>query len=57
MRNEVGEDGKERKQESLEEIPLPEGFELGREEKGMEMNNSGRLKNNFGMNREALFPV
>jgi hypothetical protein len=57
VRMEKGEDGSERKVERSEEIPLPEGFELGREAKGMEMNNSSRLKNNFGLNREALFPV
>jgi hypothetical protein len=34
---------------------VPERFDLGREGKRMEMNNSGRLKNNFGTNREALF--
>jgi hypothetical protein len=42
--------------ENSERIPLLEGFDLGKEKKGMEMNNSGRLRNNFGMNREALFP-
>jgi hypothetical protein len=30
---------------------------MGREEQGMEMNNSGCLRNNFGTNREGLFPV
>ncbi len=56
-RVERDEEGKEKRVERLEKIPLPESFELGREAKGMEMNNSGRLKNIFGMNREALFPV
>ncbi len=44
------------KEKVREKIPLPDGFVLGKESKGMEMNNSGRLKNNFGTNREALFP-
>jgi hypothetical protein len=43
------------RKESVEKIPTPDGFDLGREGKGLEMNNSGRLKNNFGTNREALF--
>ncbi len=41
--------------ESVEKIPLTENFELGREEEGPKMNNSGRLRNNFETNREALF--
>jgi hypothetical protein len=48
-------EGKTVRKESMETIPVPDGFDLGREGKGMEMNNSGRLKNNFGTNREALF--
>ncbi len=44
------------KKEEREKIPLPEKFALGIESKGMEMNNSGRLKNNLGTNRESLFP-
>jgi hypothetical protein len=48
--------GKEIRKEEREKIPLPKGFVLGNESKGMEMNNSGRLKNNFGTNRELLFP-
>jgi hypothetical protein len=51
---ETGE-GRTEKEEVLEYIPLPETFDLGLEEKGLEMNNSGRLKNNFGRNKEALF--
>jgi hypothetical protein len=43
------------RKESVERIPTPDGFDLGREGKGLEMNNSGRLRNNFGTNREALF--
>jgi hypothetical protein len=54
---ETNEDGKEVRREKVENIVVPESFELGREEKGMEMNNSGRLRNNFGLNREALFPA
>ncbi len=54
---EKDEEGNERRVEAMEKIPLPDGFDLGRETKEMEMNNSGRLKNNFGLNREALFPV
>jgi hypothetical protein len=54
---EVSEDGKEDRCERMESITVPGSYELGREEKGMEMNNSGRLKNNFGLNREALFPA
>lgn len=42
--------------EEKETIPLPDNFDLGKESKGIEMNNSGRLKNNFRTNREALFP-
>jgi hypothetical protein len=57
VRVERDEEGKEKRVERQERVPLPESFELGREGKGMEMNNSGRLKNNFGMNKEALFPV
>jgi hypothetical protein len=57
VRVERDEDGKEKRVERHEKVPLPESFELGRESKGMEMNNSGRLKNNFGLNKEALFPV
>ncbi len=48
--------GKGVRKEVNEKIPLPEGFDMGKESKGMEMNNAGRLKNNFGTNREALFP-
>jgi hypothetical protein len=54
---EVNEEGKEVRCEKMEDIVVPEGYELGREEKGLDMNNSGRLKNNFGLNREALFPA
>jgi hypothetical protein len=45
----------DRKEEKVS-LPIPESFDLGRERKGMEINNSNRLHNNFGMNREALFP-
>jgi hypothetical protein len=45
----------DRKEERVS-IPIPESFDLGRERKGMEINNSNRLNNNFGTNREALFP-
>ncbi len=55
VRMETKGDGTEEKVERMEAIPIPEKFDLGLEEKGMEMNNSGRLKNNFGTNREALF--
>jgi hypothetical protein len=57
MRMEVKEDGNMARNEADEIIPVPESFDMGREEKGLEMNNSGRLRNNFGMNREGLFPV
>jgi hypothetical protein len=52
----MDEKGREFRKEEREKIPLPDGFVLGNECKGMEMNNSGRLKNNFGTNRESLFP-
>ncbi len=51
---EADKESQERK-ETIETIPLPESFDLGNETKGTEMNNSGRLKNNFGMNKEAPF--
>jgi hypothetical protein len=51
VRMEQKEDGKVERTEKMEAIPIPENFDLGLEEKGMEMNNSGRLKNNFGTNR------
>jgi hypothetical protein len=41
----------------VERTPTLENFELGRESRGLEMNNSGSLRNNFGTNREALFPA
>jgi hypothetical protein len=48
-------EGQTVRKESVERIPVPDGFDLGREGKGLEMNNSGWLRNNFGTNREALF--
>jgi hypothetical protein len=48
--------GKSVREVENETIPLLERFDLKKESKGMEMNNAGRLKNNFGTNREALFP-
>ncbi len=48
-------EGKFVRKECVERIPMPEEFDLGTEGKGLEMNNSGRLRNNFGINREALF--
>jgi hypothetical protein len=37
-------------------IPLPENYKLGLEERAGLVNHSGKNKNNFGMNRNALFP-
>jgi hypothetical protein len=43
--------------ESVNEgIPLPETFKLGLEERAGLVNHSGKAKNNFGLNRNALFP-
>jgi hypothetical protein len=39
-----------------EKIPLPEHYRLGLDERGRFLNHSGRYKNNFGANKEALFP-
>jgi hypothetical protein len=46
---EDGEGGKEK-------IPLPDSYGLGLDERGRFLNHSGRYRNNFGANREALFP-
>jgi hypothetical protein len=37
-------------------IPLPENYRLGLEERAGLVNHSEKNKNNFGMNRNALFP-
>ena len=47
----IGEVGKK-----VEKIPLPEEFRLGLDGRGKEMNHSGRMKNNFGLNKRVLFP-
>jgi hypothetical protein len=43
-------------EKTRERIPLPENFTLGRDERGVDLNHSGKVKNNFGVNREALIP-
>jgi hypothetical protein len=57
VRWETREDGRLERKENEELTPVPEGFDMGKEKRGMDMNNSGRLRNNFGLNREALFPT
>jgi hypothetical protein len=57
VRMEDTEEGNTEKKEAIETIPIPDHFEMGREEKGMEMNNSRRLRNNFGTNKEGLLLV
>jgi hypothetical protein len=39
-----------------EKLPLPDTYKLGLDKRGMVMNSSARAKNNFGTNKEALFP-
>jgi hypothetical protein len=39
-----------------EKIPLPENFRLGLEQKGMDVNHSGRANNGFGKTGKPLFP-
>jgi hypothetical protein len=51
-----GEEWKQERIESVERTLTPENFESGREPRGLEMNNSRSLRNNFDTNREALFP-
>ena len=53
---EKSEEGTMERKVKQEKIPLPDSFDLGNERKGLDMNNSGRNVNNFGMNREPLFP-
>jgi hypothetical protein len=53
MRSQAGKDMMEK---TRERIPLPENFALGRDERGVDLNHSGKVKNNFGVNREALIP-
>ncbi len=38
-----------------EKIPLPENFRLGLDGRGKFLNHSGKVKNNFGLNKEGLF--
>ncbi len=53
---ETGVDGKLEWKEREEKIPLPEDFRLGLEERGPQMNHSGRTWNNFGNSRTPIFP-
>ncbi len=53
---EVVEDGVGRMKSELKKIPLPEEYKLGLESRGEFLNHSGKMKNNFGMNKRALFP-
>jgi hypothetical protein len=39
-----------------EMIPLPENFVLGKDVRGADLNHSGKFRNNFGTNKEALIP-
>jgi hypothetical protein len=39
-----------------EKLPLPESYRIGLDKRGMVMNSSARSRNNFGTNKEALFP-
>jgi hypothetical protein len=57
VRLDVGRNGNMERTEGVKTIPVPEELSLGKEGKGLEMNNSGRLRNNFGLNREGLFPT
>ena len=51
-----GKEGRGRKVVTEEGLPLPDEFRLGLERKGMELNHSGRARNNFGTNKRALTP-
>jgi hypothetical protein len=44
-------DGEMERIKNVEGTPVPEDFDIGREKRGLDMNN------NFGTNREALFPT
>jgi hypothetical protein len=37
-------------------IPLPDEFRMGLEKQEKTVNQSGRFINNFGVNKEAIFP-
>jgi hypothetical protein len=57
--SEVTEDGLEGeciREVKTEKIPLPDTYRLGLDGRGKKLNNSGRPKNNFGANKEPLFP-
>jgi len=49
IEEETGEEWEER-------LPLPENYRIGLDKRGMVMNSSARPRNNFGTNKEALFP-
>ncbi len=53
---EVVEDGVGSLKRELKKFPLPEEYKLGLESRGEFLNHSGKMKNNFGMNKRALFP-
>jgi len=48
----VSEGGKSRE----EAMPLPETYRLGLDGRGVELNSSGRLRNNMGSGKQAIFP-
>ncbi len=37
-------------------IPLSDEFRMGLEKREKTVNHSGRFRNNFGVNKEAIFP-
>jgi hypothetical protein len=52
----VEDDGTKVRETKTEKIPLPENFRLGQDERGKQLNHSGRPNNNFGIKKEPLFP-
>ncbi len=47
--------GNQRGDRVTEEIPLPETCRLGNEVLGTELNHSGKVRNNFGMNKQGFW--
>ncbi len=56
QKSEVKEDGTVEMVKTKEKISLPENYRLGQDERGGFLNNSSKFKNNFGINKEGLFP-
>jgi hypothetical protein len=52
----VEDDGTKVREVRMEKIPLPEHFRLGLDDRGKQLNHSGRPNNNFGIKKEPLFP-